>query len=171
MRKNMLTIVIVALCAMNLVLSAVLVFAVVPASNRTSKLVDQVASIINLETDAASKDLEDKVDPSNVETYKIDQNFTFNLLRSADGSDHYAVIDSITLSLNKSSKDYSKLSDTIDSNQNFITDIVQEVVASYSYDNAITSQEEMKAEILQKIQAHFNSDFIFAVSLNNLCFQ
>ena len=171
MKKNMLTIVVIALTAINVILSAVLVFAVVPASNRTTKLVNQVASIINLELEATSDEVSDTVNPTDVETYKIDSQMTFNIKRSLNGSDHFAAIDSITLSINKASKDYTKLNKTIEANSNFITDIVTEVVSSYTYDDAISSKEEMKAEILEKVQAHFKSDFIFSVSLNNLCFQ
>lgn len=171
MKKNMLTIIVIALSAINLVLSAVLVFAVVPASNKTSQLVSQVASIINLELDSGSSEMVENVDPANVENYKIDSKLTFNLMRSADGTDHYAALDSISLSINKASKDYSKLNGTIEANQSFVTDIVTSVISSYNYDDAISSKEEMKAEILKKIQEHFKSNFIFNVSLNNLCFQ
>jgi len=171
MKKNMLSIIVIALCAINVILSAVLVLAVVPASNKTTKLVNQVASIINLELEASADEVSDSVDPSDVEIYKIDSQLTFNIKRSLNGSDHYAAIDSITLSIDKGSKDYSKLNKTIEANANFITDIVTEVVSSYTYDDAISSKEEMKAQILEKVQAHFKSDFIFAVSLNNLCFQ
>lgn len=171
MKKNMLTIIVIALSAINLILSAVLVFAVVPASNKTTKLVNQVASIINLELDAASEGVSDTVKPGDVEAHKIDQKLTFNLRRSQNGSDHFCAIDSITLSVNKASKDYDKLSGTIEANENFITDTVNDVVASYTYDDAISSIGEMKKEILERIQTHFNSDFIFSVSLNNICFQ
>lgn len=171
MKKNMLTIVVIALSAINLVLSAVLVFAVVPASNKTSRLVEQVSSIINLELESVSGEAVENVNPADVENYKIDQKLTFNLMRSGDGSDHYAALDSISLSINKASKDYSKLNSTIAANESFITDIVSEVVSSYNYDDAIASREEMKAKILEKVQGHFKSNFIFSVSLNNLCFQ
>lgn len=171
MKKNMLTIIVIALCAINLVLTAVLVFAVVPASNRTTRLVNQVASIINLELDANSDGVEDTVKPTDVEAKKIEQKLTFNLRRSQNGSDHFCSIDSITLSINKASKEYNKLNGTIEANENFITDTVNDVVASYTYDDAISSIGEMKSEILKRIQTHFNSDFIFAVSLNNICFQ
>lgn len=171
MKKNMLTIVIIALSAINVILSAVLVFAVVPASNKTSSLISQVSSIINLELDSSDGEVDEKVDPANIETYKIETPLTFNIARSANGTDHYAALDSISLSINKSSKDYDKLAPTLDANANFITDIVTEVVSSYTYDDAINSKQEIKAEILEKIKAHFNSSFIFSVSLNNLCFQ
>lgn len=171
MKKNMLTVIAIALSAINVILSAVLVFAVVPASNRTTKLVNQVASIINLELEASADEVSDTVDPGNIETYKIEQKMAFNIKRSLDGSDHFAAVDSITLSINKGSKDYEKLKGTIEANENFITDIVSEVVSSYTYDDAISSKEEMKAQVLEKVQEHFKSEFIFSVSLNNLCFQ
>lgn len=171
MKKNMLTIIVIALSAINLVLSAVLVFAVVPASNKTSQLVNQVASIINLELGSGSGEIAENIDPAKVENYKIEQKLTFNLMRSADGKDHYAALDSISLSINKASKDYSKLNETIAANESFITDIVSSVVSSYTYEEAISGREEMKAQIIEKVQAHFKSNFIFSVSLNNLCFQ
>jgi len=170
MKKNMLTIVVIALTAINVILSAVLVFAVVPASNKTNELISQVASIINLELDS-TEGIEEKVEPDKVENYKIGSDFTYNLMRGADGKSHYAAIDSISLSINKASKDYDKLNKTIEANENFITDIVSEVISSYTYDEAISSKQEIKAEVLEKVQAHFNSSFIFSISLNNLCFQ
>ena len=49
MKKNILTIVIMAATLVNLILSAVLVFSVMPAMNKTSNLVDKIASVIDLE--------------------------------------------------------------------------------------------------------------------------
>ena len=50
MKKNILTIVIMAASLLNLVLTIVIVFAVVPTMNKTSQLVDKVATAIDLET-------------------------------------------------------------------------------------------------------------------------
>ena len=52
MKKNILTIIIMASCLLNLILTVVIVFAVVPTMNKTSQLVDKVATAIDLETDA-----------------------------------------------------------------------------------------------------------------------
>ena len=51
MKKNILTVVIMASCVINLVLTIVMVFSIVPAMNKTNKLVDKVASVIDLEID------------------------------------------------------------------------------------------------------------------------
>ena len=44
MKKNILTIIVMAVSIVNLVLGIVLVFSIVPASNKTAALVDKVAS-------------------------------------------------------------------------------------------------------------------------------
>ena len=49
MKKNILTIVIMASTVLNLVLTIIMVFSIVPAMNKTNKLVDKVASVIDLE--------------------------------------------------------------------------------------------------------------------------
>ena len=49
MKKNILTIVIMACTVLNLVLNIIIIFSIVPASNKTNKLVDKVASVIDLE--------------------------------------------------------------------------------------------------------------------------
>ena len=59
MKKNILTIVIMAATLINLVLSAVMIFSVVPAMNKTSNLVDKVASVVDLEIEDANKDAQD----------------------------------------------------------------------------------------------------------------
>ena len=49
MKKNILTIVIMASTVLNLVLTIIMVFSIVPAMNKSNKLVDKVASVIDLE--------------------------------------------------------------------------------------------------------------------------
>ncbi len=55
MKKNILTIVIMAASIINLVLTAVLIFSVMPAMNKTSNLIDKVASVIDLEIESKNE--------------------------------------------------------------------------------------------------------------------
>ena len=71
MKKNMLTIIIMASTLVNLVLTIVLVFAIMPAMNKTSNLVDKVASVIDLEIDTAD-DGEEEYAISDLQIYKIE---------------------------------------------------------------------------------------------------
>ena len=49
MKKNMLSILILALLIVNIVLTSVMMFSVVGASKKTSALIDDIASAINLD--------------------------------------------------------------------------------------------------------------------------
>lgn len=164
MKKNMLTIIILALVTVNMVLSALIVFVVVPASSKTNRLVSQISSVIDLELQSPEEEEQaEVVDPASKEEYPIEGERNFNLQMGSDGKAHFAQLDGITLSLNTKSKDYKKLRPTLDTNQKSIVDVVDQVITSYSIDNAASSKEEMKARILEQLQTLFDSDFIVDV--------
>ncbi len=166
MKKNMLTVIILALCLVNTILSALVVFVVVPTSQRTDKLITQVASVINLELEGEGAS---KVDIASIESYKVEEAKTMNLKISDNGKEHYAVMDYVSLSINKESEDYAKLQPLLATQDSAIMDIVDSVVGSYTYEEAINNREQMKEEILERLKKHFGStDFVIGVTLGNL---
>ena len=166
MKKNMLTVIILALCLVNTILSALVVFVVVPTSQRTDKLITQVASVINLELEGAGAS---KVDIASIESYKVEEAKTMNLKISENGKEHYAVMDYVSLSINKESEDYEKLQPLLETQNSAIMDIVDSVIGSYTYEEAINNREQMKEEILHELKRHFGSaDFVIGVTLGNL---
>lgn len=169
MKKNMLTVIVIALCLINVVLTAVIVFAVVPAMNQTNALIKQVAAVIDLELESPDKDSEVAV--ANSEPYLIEQEFMINLSPSEDGKSHFAIMDSVTLYINKKHEDYKKLNPTVESNKGFIVETVSNVISQYNIDNAGGSREKMKSEILDQIHSRFGSGFIYDLSFGNLMFQ
>lgn len=68
MKKNILTIVIMASTVLNLVLTIIMVFSIVPAMNKTNKLVDKVASVIDLELE---KEEDKNYDVKDLEPFDI----------------------------------------------------------------------------------------------------
>lgn len=172
MKKNMLTVIVIALSVINVVLTAVIVFAVVPTMNQTNQLIKQVASVIDLELESPDATGENAtVSVEDTVSYKIEQSFTINLKKGADGKDHYAVMDSITIYQDSTHEDYEKLTKTVEGNASFITETVNNVISEYTIDNASASRAEMKAEILKRIQNRFGSSFIYDLSFGNLIFQ
>ncbi len=168
MKKNMLTVIILALCLVNTILSALVVFVVVPTSQRTDKLITQVASVINLELEGEGASA---VDIASIESYKIEESKTMNLKTSENGKEHYAVMDYVSISINKESDDYEKLQPLLETQNSAIMDIVDSVMSKYTYEEAINNREQMKEEILSEIKKHFGSvDFVIGVTLGNLLF-
>ena len=168
MKKNMLTVIILALCLVNTILSALIVFVVVPTSQRTDKLITQVASVINLELEGEGAS---KVDIASIEAYKVEEKKTMNLKMSENGKEHYAVMDYVSLSINMNSEDYARLQPLLETQNSAIMDIVDSVMSRYTYEEAINNRERMKEEILEELKRHFGSpDFVIGVTLGNLLF-
>ena len=168
MKKNMLTVIILALCLVNTILSALIVFVVVPTSQRTDKLITQVASVINLELEGEGAS---KVDIASIEAYKVEEKKTMNLKMSENGKEHYAVMDYVSLSINMESEDYARLQPLLATQNSAIMDIVDSVMSRYTYEEAINNREQMKEEILEELKRHFGSlDFVIGVTLGNLLF-
>lgn len=168
MKKNMLAILILALCILNVVLGAVIVFTVVPTTVRTNNLITKVSSAIDLELSSSSTLTETQaavVDVADLEGYPILEDSPLNLKKDTnDTAIHYALV-SVSLTLNKKSKDYKTLQPTIESNKSSITEIISDEFSKYTFNNVLDNKENIKAEILRRIQEYYKSDFITNISI------
>ena len=168
MKKNILTIVIMAATLINVILSAVLVFSVMPAMNKTSNLVDKVASVIDLEIeDANAEEQEYTMDDLDPYQKTYDPAVNINLKKEAgDDANHYAQLAGFTVSFNKKAEDYSKISETIRTNDVYVDDIVRETISSYTASSF--DRKKVPTEIVKKIQEKYNTKVVVEVSLDLL---
>lgn len=171
MKKNITTVIVMALVTINLVLTGIIMFIMVPSLNKVNSLVTKVANIINLELEdpeetnhnVALADREDKTFESQIQiTLKTD----------ADGKTHYAGIDSVTITLNKKAESYEDVAAAFDNSKTYIQDIIRNVYAQYTFSQAQANGEEIKAKILAQISEHFdNADCFLNIGFGNLRFQ
>lgn len=168
MKKNILTIVIMAATLINVILSAVLVFSVMPAMNKTSNLVDKVASVIDLEIeDANAEEQEYTMDDLDPYQKTYDTAVNINLKKEAgDDANHYAQLAGFTVSFNKKAEDYSKISEAIRTNDVYVDDIVRETISSYTASSF--DRKKVPTEIVKKIQEKYNTKVVVEVSLDLL---
>ncbi len=168
MKRNLLTIIILALGILNMILTAVIVFAVVPTTMRTNSLISKVASTIDLELESPSDKGENQIDIADIEVYQIPEDLTINLKNDAnDEKNHYALV-SVSLSINTKSEDYKVLQPTIATNESSITEIINDEFSKYTVSTVTANKENIKAEILDKLQKLFKSDFIISISVGKL---
>ena len=166
MKKNLLSIIILALLVVNIVLSAIMMISVTSASKKTAALVSDISTIIGLEIDGLPKsETVGSVSMANTEVYNISDELTIPLKNDEDGTSHFAV-GKVSLSMDKTNKDYEAYSATLASTEGVIKDIIFGVFGNYTMDEAKNNPEVLKSEILQKIQERFSSDFIYGVSFN-----
>ena len=130
MKKNLLSIIILALLVVNIVLSAIMMISVTSASKKTAALVSDISTIIGLEIDGLPKsETVGSVSMANTEVYNISDELTIPLKNDEDGTSHFAV-GKVSLSMDKTNKDYETYSATLESKEGLITDIIFSVFGS-----------------------------------------
>ncbi len=167
MKKNMLTVIIMAMALINIVLSAVIIFVIVPTSNKTNKLVSKVAQIIDLELESPD-DEKEQIAVSDIETYQIQDKLTIRL-KASDSKKHYVIVYA-SLSINKKHEDYEALNKYVADKENEIKEIFTDEFSAYTIDNVDENKNLIKEKILDRIQDLFKSDFIINVSFGNLLY-
>lgn len=167
MKKNMMSILILALLIVNIVLTAIMMFSVVGTARKTSALIDDITSAINLELDnqqgTAKEGTVIDVPIENIEVYKIEEELTIPLTKGADGKDHYYIV-SVALSLNTKDKDYKKMKDSISEKEELIKGEIISVIGSHTIEEIQQDVDSVRMEILHGIQTLFDSEFIFNVT-------
>ena len=170
MKKNLLSILILALLVVNLVMTSILMFTMTGTTNKTSKLVTDIASVLKLELETDEEAGDTVIPIGDRDVFDIADKMTITLLPGEDGKAHYYIV-AVSLSMNTKHKDYKALKDEVVSKESIIKSTINEVISGYTYEQAVVSQEDMKNMILLKIQELFNSDFIFEVSFREYTVQ
>lgn len=168
MKKNLMTVIILALVLVNLVLTAILAFTIIPQTRKSNQLIDKIASAIDLELeDGSSKDTA-AVPVEDIEVYDIEASFTVNLSPSGDGKDHVAVF-SIGLSLNTKSDGYKSIgTEGLKVKETLIKNDINTIVSGYTMEQFREDEQSVKDAILEDLQEMFGSDFIVGVSFSSV---
>lgn len=170
MKKNLISVIILALLIVNIVLTAIMMFSVTGASKKTAALVDDIATVLDLEL--ASKEGKPAVAMTDTETYSISDSMTVPLKKGeGDDKDHYCIV-SITLSIDKKAEGYKEYgsAESLAAKEGLIKDEINGVFAQYTMEEARDNQEQIKEEILDRIQRMFDSRFIYNVSFSDIMF-
>ena len=167
MKKNMLSILILALLVVNIVLTAIMMFSVTGTAKKTSALIDDITAAINLElkNQAATTTTATVLDVpiENVQTYPISTELTIPLAKGADGKPHYYLV-AVSLSMDTQHADYKKLNATVAAQEDLIKGEIISVIGSHTLEEMQEDVDSVRMEILQRIQTLFDSKFIFNVT-------
>ena len=175
MKKNLISVIILALLIVNIVLTAIMMFSVTGSARKTSALVDNITRSLNLELTAKGEAGATAVPTSDIATYDIEK-MTIELKRDEgeaegeEGEQHFFV-GAITLSMNTKHEDYKTYGEEMESRQSLIKSEITDVISSYTAEDARNNQDGMKADILERIQTMFNSEFIFNVAFSDIIIQ
>ncbi len=168
------SVIILALVAVNVVLTGIIMFSTVSANRKTIALVDDIAAILNLELESApageEAPEEQMVAPENSEVYDIADAMTVALKSSGDGKDHFAMC-SVSFSINTQHEDYKTYQPMLASKESKIKSEIIEVVGSYTKEEAQADVHGIEKRILEKVQEMFDSTFVYEAYFRDIKFQ
>ncbi len=168
MKKNLLSVIILALLVVNIALTGVMMFSTISANNKTIALVNQIAAILDLEV----KGMSNNQQPSllETETYNIADELIISLKHGEDGMDHYALA-CVSFSLDTTNEDYATYQPMLAEKESKIISEINNIFAKYTKEEATQNQNAISDEILERLQEMFDSDFIYEVYFKELKFQ
>lgn len=172
MKKNLMSVVILALLVVNLILTGIMMFSCVSANKKTAALVNDIASVLDLELTGGGSSTEEvaAVSVADTEIYNIADAMTVALRPSEDGKEHYCMCE-VSFSMNKTHEDYETMSPMVAAQESKIRSIIIGVIGGYTKEEAQANQKAIESEILEQVQQMFGSNFIYEAYFRDVKFQ
>lgn len=166
MKKNLLSVLILTLLIVNIALTSIMMFGMMNSVKSTTALVGKIAAILDLELDTEEKE-EQTVSIADSVSYDIADSMTIPLKGTQNDTDqHYAKL-SMSILMNKNSKDFKKYSD-LSAYETEIKSIIIDVVMNYTKEEFMADKDDICKEILKNLQARFdNTDVIYNVVISD----
>lgn len=164
MKKNLITVLILAISIINLVFNIILFFVFMPSVAKTNKLIGDISEVLDLELTSQSAASAGQVDVNNLVEFKLEEGSPINLASNGDDELH-ALKYGITIKMDKTAKDYEKINNTLSTSTSYIYDMTRDVVGQYTYEQVIdvNVRKEIKEKLLAEFKEYFNTECIYSV--------
>ena len=156
MKKNLITVITLALVVVNLVLTVILTITILPETQKANELITKVCSAIDLDLESGSATSNANIPIDQIEVYNIDDEQTINLKQDGDGKDHFAMI-TVSISMDTKNSDYKDLKPQVEEKVNLIKGDINNIVSQYTIDEIKNNQSAVQDEILKDLQKMFGS--------------
>ncbi len=168
MRKNILTIIILAATMVNLTLTAMIIFTFVPYMKNANDLVVKISQIADLEletpeatAEAATYTLADLI------TQEVLTEEVANLKTDDSGKVSYAEV-TAEISINKNDEYYISNPDIVNVHSTEVERYILDEIGKYTGDTVSDNIDSIEADALASIQEFFGSQFIVKVTVKIL---
>ena len=131
MKKNLITVITLALVVVNLVLTVILTITILPETQKANELITKVCSAIDLDLESGSATSNANIPIDQIEVYNIDDEQTINLKQDGDGKDHFAMI-TVSISMDTKNSDYKDLKPQVEEKVNLIKGDINNIVSQYT---------------------------------------
>ncbi|MCR5338399.1 MAG: flagellar basal body-associated FliL family protein [Lachnospiraceae bacterium] len=168
MKRNLLSVLILALLIVNVALTAVMMISVMQTNKKTAALIDSISMVLNLEIEKAQE--EGPVPISDLDVYQIPDEMTILLKADDSGMSHYAMV-SVSIVMNSKDEDYATYQPMVSQRESLIKSEIMEAFGSYTKAEVEADSSIVANDIKQRLQTMFDSKFITDVSFQKIVTQ
>lgn len=168
MKKNLITVLILAISIINLVFNILLIFVFMPSTTKTNKLITDIAKVLDIELASMNANGELEFDVADLSEFRLEQGNPINLADDGSGKSHVLQY-GVAINLNTKAQDYSKVESSLTSSTALLYDLTRDIIAKYTYAqvNDVEVQRQIKEEILNNLKETFATECIYSVSFYN----
>ena len=144
MKKNLISVIILALLIVNIALTSVMLFSVTSTNKATADMVMRITGAMDMELSSADGTAFTPVVPiENIASYDIADTMTIRLKQDEDGAEHYIMI-AVTLSMDKEHEDYKEYGESLTDRESLIKSEIINVIGQYTMAEAQADEAGMK---------------------------
>lgn len=162
MKKNLMTLIILALVVVNLILTAVMMFVTIPQTQKANEMIAKVCEAIDLELNSGAATGLSNLPVDRLETYDVaaGESMTVNLKGGG-----YALV-SLCISVDNESETYAEKEGVayLSSKESIIKGSIIEIVGNYTKEELSESRSSMEAELLKTLKKTFGADYVVGIS-------
>lgn len=168
MKKNMMSVIILALVFANFVLTAILIFTILPETKKANQMIESVCSAVDLELNSGAASGISNIPIDQIEEYNLNNgdSMTMSFAVGEDGKNHYLVA-KVSLSMNNKSEGYSTYgSEGLAAKESIIKSDINSIVHQYTMDEFNQDHQKVFDAIKEELQDMFGGDFIVGVNFS-----
>ncbi len=161
MKKNLMTLIILALVVVNLIMTAVMMFVMVPQTQKANEMITKVCEAIDLELNSGAATGLSNLPIDRIETYDVAAGETLTVNLKGGG---YAVV-GVTISVDNESETYTEKEGIayLSTKESIIKSSIIETIGNYTKEELGDSKDGVKSELLKTLKKTFGADYVVGV--------
>lgn len=179
MKKNLFSIIIIALLVVNIVMTGIMMISMMGTNKKTADLVSDIAAVLNLELGVGEEEAEVEIPMSQQYIWNLEGTMTIPLqsepVYDAEGKvtgskDHYIAFD-ISFALDMKGEGYKEYGENIANYESLVKDAVTATVSKHTIEECRNDFDTVRDEILVAVQDLFDKEFVYKVAINGIKYQ
>lgn len=164
MKKGIFTIIILAISVINLIFNIVIVFTMLPSIKNTNTLVTKITNLVDLDGNKVNTSDPGDIDLDDLEG--LDYEATVTLKMSPGTTKFRYAKATVYVSLDKTVKDYKDKKKTFEEKSSITVSIINDTISQYTAEEVLDNKNNIRKEILVKLQETFGETFVHDVSFS-----